>query len=79
MPAFEINSDSWKWIKAGIKGERVASVQFNEQANTTEIVMKDGASYEVTDGSFAFEYNDPKVIPVTGTVEEVKAKLGLEI
>lgn len=76
MAEFETNSPRWKTKTVHIKGAAVLSVAFNEEAKTTEINIKPGATY-VALGDFAFETDSPSVVPVKGTPEEVKKKLGL--
>ena len=76
MPKFETNSSSWKTPAVVVDGAAVLSVTFNEKAKTTEIALKQGASY-VALADFAYETDTPDVIPVKGSVEDVKKKLGL--
>jgi len=73
---FETNSPKWKTSKVIVDGKNVASVSFNKAADTTEIKMKEDATYIAISG-FGFETSTPDTIPVKGTVAEVKAKLGL--
>jgi len=79
MPKFEVNSDKWNFDTVYIKGEKVASVAFNEVAKTTEITMKEGAIYEAVNSGapFGFQISNPGIIPVKDSVEEAKKKLGL--
>ena len=78
MPFFE--SPKWKISLVWLEAANVASVAFNQAAHTTEITMKKGKTFVVTDedGTFGFETDKPDVIPVKGTVEEVKRKLGFQ-
>jgi hypothetical protein len=77
MPACEVNSSNWKARIVGVNGGKVASVSFNKAANTTEITMKPGATYEAILDGVVFEVDSPAVIPVKGVETEVKKKLGL--
>lgn len=76
MPKFEPNSPKWTTKEVYIVGENVAKVAFNKAAKTTEITMKSGATYIAVNG-FGFETDTPSVIPVKGTVAQVKKQLGL--
>ncbi len=76
MAQFETNSPEWETKTVHINGAAVLSVSFNEKANTTEINIKPGATY-IAQGAFAFQTASPSIVPVKGTPEEVKKKLGL--
>jgi hypothetical protein len=76
MPKFEPSSPTWKFPEIYIQADKVAKVAFNAAAQTTEITMKPGQSYVVSDGSFGIEVDIPEVIPVKGSEREVREKLG---
>ncbi len=78
MATFEINSTGWSASGINVKGEQVASVAFNEAAQTTEIIMKPGQTCIALFDSMPVEIDAPKVIPVNGSVAEVKKQLGLD-
>ncbi len=76
MPTFEVNDETWASKEVSLDRTKVQSVTFNEAAQTTEIEIKDGKTY-IANMGFHVEVSDPAIIPVKGTVKEVKSKLGM--
>lgn len=74
---FEINSDEWGTSKMQIGAHQVASIDFNEAAQTTEITVKPNETVIAYMG-FWFETDEVGgPVPVKGTVEETKLAFGL--